>query len=78
MILPRYARMVFSLIMSGMMSFVISGISSFRALGISMDSVAVWLTGWPLNWAVAFPVVMVVAPLSQRIVAAATRKDQSE
>lgn len=75
MIPARYAQIAFGLIMSGIMSFVISGISTVRSLGMSMDAVVTWLTGWPVSWALAFPIVAVVAPLSQRIVRALTRTD---
>ena len=73
MIPPRFAKIAHSLIMSGLMSFLISGISSFRALGTGFDTVQAWLSGWPLTWAVAFPVVLVVSPLSHRIVKSLTR-----
>lgn len=76
MIPARYAQIAFGLIMSGIMSFVISGISTVRSLGMSMDAVVTWLTGWPVSWALAFPIVAVVAPLSQRIVRALTRTDE--
>ena len=72
MIPARYSKLLFGLIMSGIMSFLISGLSTFRSLGLSADAVGVWLSGWPLSWAVAFPIVAVVAPVSQRLVHALT------
>lgn len=75
MIPSRFAKIAHSLIMSGLMSLVISGVSSFRARGVSLVSVQEWLANWPLTWAVAFPVVLVVSPLSHRIVRVMTKSD---
>ncbi|NBB97148.1 MAG: DUF2798 domain-containing protein [Alphaproteobacteria bacterium] len=77
MIPARYSKILFGFIMSGMMSFLISGISTFRSLGLGADAVGAWLSGWPISWAVSFPIVAVVAPLSQRIVAALTKPENA-
>lgn len=77
MIPERYSKLAFALIMSGIMSFLISGLSTFRSLGLTAEAVANWLTGWPISWAVAFPFVVVVAPISHRIVTALTRKQDA-
>ena len=69
MIPARYAQIVFSLILSGLMSLLVSGISTLKALGPGPELVAVWMGNWAFGWAVAFPSVLVVAPLTRRLVA---------
>ena len=36
--------------------------------------VAVWLGNWAVSWAIAFPTVLVMAPLTRRIVAQLVRQ----
>jgi len=72
MISARYATILFGLILSGLMSLLVSGISTFRAVGLDGGFVAFWLQNWAFSWAVAFPSVLAVAPVTRRIVAAMT------
>jgi membrane protein implicated in regulation of membrane protease activity len=65
----RYAQIVFGLILSGLMSLLVSGISTLKALGPGPDLFAVWMGNWAFSWAVAFPSVLFVAPLTRRLVA---------
>lgn len=64
----RFATPLFSLFLSGMMSFIISGISTFRAAGLADNFVRLWAGAWAVSWLIAFPTVMVVAPLARRMV----------
>ncbi|WP_342708068.1 DUF2798 domain-containing protein [Citreimonas salinaria] len=59
--------------MSGMMSCLVSFISTVRGVGLINGRVALWLTKWMASWAVAFPAVLVVAPIARRMVMALTR-----
>ena len=68
MIPARYASILFGFILSGMMSCLVSGLSTFRALGLTPDFGMLWLGNWAVSWATAFPIVLVVAPLTRRIV----------
>jgi hypothetical protein len=69
---PRLAPYLFGLPLSGLMSLIVSGVATWRALGA--DFVLPWLAeAWPMSWIVAFPTVLVVAPLVRRLVAALTR-----
>ncbi|PWR03866.1 DUF2798 domain-containing protein [Meridianimarinicoccus roseus] len=72
MINPRYSNLLFSLLLSGMMSFLVSGISTLRTVPLDPDFVGVWMASWISSWAVAFPAVIVVAPLARRMVARLT------
>ena len=54
------------------MSCIVSGIATARALGLDPGFLLNWGTSWLTSWAVAFPTVLVVAPLARRLVAALT------
>lgn len=71
MIPARYAHIAFSLLLSGMMSFIVSGVTIARTRGID-HLPAEWIGGWVPSWAVAFPCVLLVAPIARRIVARLT------
>lgn len=75
MIPARFAPVVFGLILSGLMSALVSGISTLRAAGLSEALPALWLGAWLASWAVAFPAVLVVAPITRRMVARLVRED---
>lgn len=59
---------LFSLILSGLMSAVVAGISTWRMLGIPENFPTLWLGSWLNAWLVAFPCVLVMAPLTRRLV----------
>jgi hypothetical protein len=63
----RLEHMVFGLLLSGMMSFIVSGLSTALAVGVNGDLPLLWLRAWLPSWAVAFPAVLIVAPLVRRI-----------
>lgn len=75
MIPKKYAPLLFSLILSGLMSLLVSGISTFRALGLVPDFVTLWSRAWLTAWLFAFPAVMVVAPVARRVVDLLTARD---
>ncbi|MEO1778842.1 MAG: DUF2798 domain-containing protein [Pseudomonadota bacterium] len=75
MIPKRYTHVAFGFLLSGMMSFLVSGISTFLAVGLVPGFMWEWIGGWLPSWAVAFPIVLVVAPLARRLVAAMTAPD---
>jgi hypothetical protein len=66
---PRFAPFVFGFILSGLMSFLVSGISTLRAVGPVTGFPTLWLFAWLSSWMVAFPAVLVVAPMTRRLVA---------
>ncbi len=74
MIPPRLAPVVFGLLLSGMMSFLVSGVATLRALGPVEGFVGFWISSWLTSWGIAFPAVLVVAPIARRMVASVTRK----
>ena len=72
MIPTRYAPILFGFLLSGMMSFLVSGLSTFRAIGLVPAFGLTWFGNWGVSWAIAFPVVLVVAPITRRLVARLT------
>jgi hypothetical protein len=69
MIPARFAPVVFGFILSGLMSFIVSGIAIMRTAGLTEGSFGLWIGAWITSWLVAFPTVLVVAPITRRIVA---------
>ncbi|MEO0636172.1 MAG: DUF2798 domain-containing protein [Pseudomonadota bacterium] len=68
-IAPRFTTVAFSFMLSLMMSFIVSGISTVRSVGLSNGLLALWMENWFASFLVAFPAVLVVAPLARKIVA---------
>jgi hypothetical protein len=64
----RYGPMLFGLILSGLMSLLVSGISTFRAIGLAPDFLSMWSSAWLAAWVFAFPVVVLAAPIAQKVV----------
>jgi hypothetical protein len=67
MIPARFMPVVFGFVLSALMSLLVSGISTFRTAGLADHFAALWIAAWVPSWLIAFPVVLVVAPLTRRI-----------
>lgn len=61
----RYAPILFGFILSALMSFLVSGIATFRNAGPVDGFLNIWLSAWLPSWLIAFPVVLVVAPVAR-------------
>lgn len=71
--LPRHwAPPLFGLILSGLMSLLVSGMVTVRSIGVVQALPGVWFDAWLSSWAVAFPVVLIMAPLTRRLIARIT------
>lgn len=68
MIPARFAPIVFAFLLSAQMSFLISGISTFRISGLTEGFFGLWIASWIPSWLVAFPCVLVVAPITRKLV----------
>lgn len=64
----KYANVIFSLILSGLMSLLVSGIATVRAAGLADHLLTLWMSAWLMAWLVGFPAVMVVAPMARKAV----------
>jgi len=67
---------LFSLFISGMMSFLVSGVATYRALGLSDTFMGSWFAAWLPSWGVAFAAVLLVGPLARKMATALTRDPQ--
>ena len=65
----RGEPIAFGFLLSGMMSFIVSTLSTYLAIG-SLDGL---LRAWLSSWAIAFPAVLIVAPIVRRILKAAVK-----
>lgn len=68
MIPARFAPILFGLLLSGLMSLIVSAVATFRAVGLPDGFVGMWMQAWAPSWLIAFPTVLVVAPLVRRLV----------
>ena len=75
MIPKKYGPKLFSLILSGLMSFLISGIATFRMTGLAHEFLQSWIGAWLAAWLIAFPAVMLVTPITHRVVQRFIAKD---
>ncbi|MBU2993795.1 DUF2798 domain-containing protein [Octadecabacter sp. 1_MG-2023] len=73
MIPARFAPILFGFILSGLMSGIISAIATWRVLDTDMTFFGNWIGSWGTSWLVAFPTVLVVAPIARRLVGKLTR-----
>lgn len=73
MIPARFAPIAFGFFLSMIMSAIISGVSTVSALGFSPELPAAWVKAWLSSWVIAFPTVLVVAPIARRIVGRLTK-----
>lgn len=69
MIPAKFAPQLFGFILSGLMSLLVSGIATLRTVGPVPDFGGLWASAWLAAWAIAFPAVLVVSPITRRLVA---------
>jgi hypothetical protein len=65
---PRFSPVLFGLVLSALMSFIVSCIATFRNAGLVDGFLSLWINAWLPSWLIAFPTVLVVAPLARRLV----------
>ena len=75
MIPAKFAPLLFSFCLSIIMSCVVSGVATLNAAGLADGFATLWLAAWYKSWIVAFPTILVVAPLTRRLVARLTRDE---
>lgn len=68
MIPRKFAPALFGLTLSGLMSLLVSGISTFRISGMGPDFAGLWIGAWLTAWLIAFPAVLLVAPVARKAV----------
>jgi hypothetical protein len=73
MISPRFAPIAFGFVLSALMSLVVSGISTVRTAGMIEGFGNLWIGAWLPSWLIAFPIVLIVAPVARRVVGSLVR-----
>jgi hypothetical protein len=73
MIARRHGPLLFALILSCVMTLLVSGLSTWRAVGLDPAFAQLWLGAWFTSWSIGFPLVLVIAPLTRRLVEKLTR-----
>ena len=71
----RLALLLFGALLSCLMSLLVSGVSTLRLVGLGPDLLGLWLQNWLSAWLIAFPSVLLLAPMVQRLVALAIADD---
>jgi len=66
---------VFSFFMALFMSCIMSFVISVFNVGIVDDILIIWLKSWSFAFIVAFPAVLMVAPIVRKIVAIVIKTD---
>lgn len=64
----RYSNLLFGGLLSAIMVTVVSGAVVIVTQGINRDFLHHWAEGFLTAWPVAFPTVVVVAPLVRKLV----------
>ncbi|MFN3844326.1 MAG: DUF2798 domain-containing protein [Paracoccaceae bacterium] len=75
---PRFAPLLFGLILSGMMSLIVAGVSTARNVGHAEGFAMIWFSSWLASWLIAFPTVLILAPLTRRLVRVLVRPTRAE
>lgn len=68
MLPKRFVPLLFSLILSGLMSLLVSGISTYRVAGLVPGFPGLWCGAWLMAWLFAFPAVLLVTPVARSLV----------
>ncbi len=68
----KYTGILFAFMMSLFMAFIMSGVLTALFAGISAQFFSHWMSAFIHAWPVAFPAVLLVAPIVRRIVASLT------
>ena len=68
MIPSKYGQITFIFFVSICMSCVVSGVSVLNTAGFVNKFFGLWMASWIKSWVVAFPSLLVIAPLVRRLV----------
>ena len=68
MISKRFSSLLFGFILSIIMTFIVSGISSVSTIGVTNELILAWMKAWSQSWIIAFPVILIVAPITRNLV----------
>ncbi len=63
----RAFQPVFGLFMAFLMSFLMSGAITAINVGVPEDFVSRWMRAWGLAFLLAYPAILIVAPVARRL-----------
>lgn len=73
----HYGRYVMPLILTFLMTFAVAGISTWIAVrSVSVFLLESWMKSWMISWVIAFPAMVMLMPITQRLVALIVRGDK--
>lgn len=75
MINRKYQRIVFAFFMALLMSCIMSFVITVFNIGFVKNVVTIWLKAWGFAFVVAFPTVLTVAPVVQKLVILVLKKE---
>lgn len=67
MIPKKLVPILFGFFVSCLMSFVVSGVSTYATVGDIHTQL--WMANWMKSWAIAFPTILIVAPMVRKTLA---------
>ena len=73
MIPERFSNLLFGFIVSAIMTLVVSGISTFNNVDIEGQFYLLWFNSWIKSWLVAFPLILLVSPITKLFISKITR-----
>jgi hypothetical protein len=76
MIPARYTRYVYAFFMAFLISCLVSFVITLSNVGLIDGFFGLWLRGWGFAFIVAFPSVVLAAPLVSRLVALVIEHDE--
>lgn len=63
----KYASKVMPLLLSIFMTCIVSLVSTLLAVGFTTELLGLWPQAWLMSWLVAFPTLLMVLPVVQRL-----------
>ena len=69
----RTHRFVLPFVMTGLMTSVVCAVSTYRVAGV-VGLQEKWFSTWLITWAIAFPTLVIILPLVNRIVSLIVEK----
>ncbi len=75
MIDRKYQKIVFAFFMGLLMSGLMSLVISIFNIGLVPNIITIWLKAWLFAFSVAFPAIVLVSPLVQKLLATVLKDD---
>ena len=74
---PSSSKYIMPLILTFLMTFVVAGISTWIAVGaLNAFFVKSWAKSWMVSWVIAFPAMVALTPVTNRLVALIVRVER--